>query len=51
MTAHLLQVELGNIPAGTIDYHTIFAVGATLFVLTFATNAAGQRLMRRFVRR
>jgi phosphate transport system permease protein len=48
MTAHLLQVELGNIPAGTLDYHAIFAVGATLFAFTFATNATAQLLIRRY---
>jgi phosphate transport system permease protein len=48
MTAHLLQVELGNIPAGTLDYHAIFAVGALLFALTFATNATAQLLIRRY---
>jgi phosphate transport system permease protein len=48
MTAHLLQVELGNIPAGTLDYHAIFAVGATLFAFTFVTNALAQLLIRRY---
>jgi phosphate transport system permease protein len=48
MTSHLLQVELGNIATGTLDYHAIFAVGATLFAFTFATNGAAQLLIRRY---
>lgn len=48
MTAQLLQVELGNIPAGTLDYHAIFAVGALLFAFTFATNATAQLLIGRY---
>ena len=50
MTAYIVQVGLGDTPTGTIEYKTIFAVGATLFVLTFVINLASQRLARRFRR-
>jgi phosphate transport system permease protein len=47
MTAYIVQVSLGDTPAGTLEYRTIFAVGAALFVLTFVANAVGQHLVSR----
>jgi phosphate transport system permease protein len=48
MTAYIVQVSMGDTPAGTIEYRTIFAVGSVLFLLTFAMNVLSQRLTRRF---
>jgi phosphate transport system permease protein len=48
MTAYIVQVGLGDTPTGTIEYKTIFAVGATLFMMTFAINLVSQRLARRY---
>jgi phosphate transport system permease protein len=48
MTAYIVQVGLGDTPTGTLEYRTIFAVGAALFVITLTTNMAAQRLARRF---
>ena len=48
MTAYIVQVSLGDTPAGTIEYRTIFAVGMLLFVMTFVLNLASNRLRRRF---
>jgi phosphate transport system permease protein len=48
MTAYIVQVSLGDTPAGSIEYQTIFAVGALLFVITFAANVGANRIMRRF---
>jgi phosphate transport system permease protein len=48
MTAYIVQVSLGDTPHGTLEYRTLFAVGATLFVLTFILNLVGQRLLERF---
>lgn len=48
MTAYIVQVSLGDTPAGTIEYRTIFAVGMLLFVMTFILNLASNRLRRRF---
>ncbi len=48
MTAYIVQVSLGDTPAGTIEYQTIFAVGMTLFVVTLVINLIAQRVMRRF---
>ena len=46
MTAFIVQVSMGDTPAGSLEYRTIFAVGSALFLLTFAFNAAAQVLAR-----
>jgi phosphate transport system permease protein len=48
MTAYIVQVSLGDTPQGTIEYQTIFAVGALLFVTTLGMNLLGQRVLHRF---
>ncbi len=48
MTAYIVQVSLGDTPAGTIEYQTIFAVGLTLFLITLAINLIAQRVLKRF---
>ena len=48
MTAYIVQVSLGDTPAGTIEYRTIFAVGMLLFVMTFVLNLLSSWLRRRF---
>jgi phosphate transport system permease protein len=47
MTAYIVQISMGDTPRGTIEYDTLFAVGASLFVLTFVINASAQALLRR----
>jgi phosphate transport system permease protein len=48
MTAYIVQVSLGDTPHGTIEYGSIFAVGITLFVITFLLNILAQFVARRF---
>lgn len=48
MTAYIVQVSMGDTPTGTLEYRTIFVVGAALFALTFCMNLASQVLRRRF---
>lgn len=48
MTAYIVQVSLGDTPQQSIEYHTIFAVGMLLFLMTLAMNLASQWIMRRF---
>lgn len=48
MTAYIVQVSLGDTPAGTIEYQSIFAVGMLLFVMTLAMNLVSHRILRRF---
>ena len=48
MTAYIVQVSLGDTPAGTVEYQTIFAVGALLFLITLCMNVIAHRVLRRF---
>ncbi len=48
MTAYIVQVSLGDTPAGTVEYQTIFAVGLTLFVITLLINIAANKVLERF---
>jgi phosphate transport system permease protein len=48
MTAYIVQVSLGDTPAGTLEYRTIFAVGMLLFLSTFVLNLLSNRLRDRF---
>ncbi len=44
MTAYIVQVSMGDTPAGSLEYRTIFAVGATLFAMTLVMNVLSQKL-------
>ncbi len=48
MTAYIVQVSLGDVPTGTLEFETIFAVGMTLFLMTFALNFLSYRIVSRF---
>ncbi|WP_307342019.1 phosphate ABC transporter permease subunit PstC [Caldalkalibacillus uzonensis] len=48
LTAYIVQVSLGDTPFGSIEYYTIYAVGMTLFVLTFVMNMIAGWVSRRF---
>ncbi len=48
MTAYIVQVSLGDTPAGTIEYQTIFAVAALLFAITLSMNILAHHILRRF---
>ncbi|MCY4524364.1 MAG: ABC transporter permease subunit, partial [Halobacteriovoraceae bacterium] len=48
MTAYIVQVSLGDTPAGGIEYMTCFAVGALLFIITLILNIIGQSILYRF---
>jgi phosphate transport system permease protein len=48
MTAFIVQISMGDTPADSLEYRTIFAVASTLFVLTFVINALSQRIAQRF---
>jgi len=48
MTAYIVQISLGDTPAGGIEYQTIFAVGALLFLITLGMNVLSHRIMKRF---
>jgi phosphate transport system permease protein len=48
MTAYIVQVSLGDLPHGTIQYQSIFAVGLTLVLITLVFNILGYFLSKRF---
>jgi len=48
MTAFIGATGNGDLPTGSIEYKTIFAVGLTLFALTLVMNVISIRLVRRF---
>lgn len=48
MTAYIVQVSLGDTPAGTLEYRTIFAVGMLLFLGTFGLNLASTWIRERY---
>ncbi|MDB9315756.1 phosphate ABC transporter permease subunit PstC [Spirulina sp. CS-785/01] len=48
MTAFIVQVSLGDTPAGSLAYKTIYAVGMTLFLLTLVLNLFSFWFVRRF---
>ena len=48
MTAFVAATGQGDVPTGSVEYKTIFAVGATDFVMTFVMNVVAIRLVRRF---
>jgi len=50
MTAYIVQIGMGDVPTGTLEYRTIFAVGTMLFLMTFAMNVFAQRLARKYRR-
>ncbi|MEI6834724.1 MAG: phosphate ABC transporter permease subunit PstC [bacterium] len=50
MTGYIVQVAMGDVPHGTLEYQSIFAVAATLFVMTFLLNILSQFVVRRFAR-
>ena len=48
MTAFIATTATGDIGQGTIEYETIFAVGALLFVMTMVMNVFAIRLVRKY---
>ncbi len=48
MTAFIGATGNGDLPTGSIEYKTIFAVGLTLFVITLVMNVISIRLVRKY---
>ena len=48
LTAFIASTAGGDVPTGSIEYKTIFAVGLALFVATLILNALAIRLVRRY---
>lgn len=48
MAGFIAQAGSGDVPTGSTEFKTIFAVGTTLFVITMLLNMLSIRLVRRF---
>ena len=48
MAAFIANVARSDVSAGSVAYATIFAVGTTLFVMTFALNLVAIRFVRKY---
>jgi phosphate transport system permease protein len=48
MTAFIAATGNGDVPTGSIEYKTIFAVALTLFVMTLVMNVISIRLVRKY---
>lgn len=48
ITAYIVQVSLGDVEHGSLEYKTIFAAGITLFVFTFILNNISFWINRRY---
>ena len=48
ITAYIVQVSLGDIPHGSLEYQTIFAAGLVLALVTLTFNVVGHFLSKRY---
>lgn len=48
ITAYIVQISLGDVAHGSIEYNTIFAAGVTLFIFTFVLNHISYWLKKRY---
>lgn len=48
ITAYIVQVSLGDVAHGTLEYKTIFAAGITLFIFTFILNNISFYIRKKF---
>jgi phosphate transport system permease protein len=48
MTAFIVQISLGDTPAGSMEYYTIYAVGLMLFLITFAFNMIATIIIKKY---
>jgi phosphate transport system permease protein len=48
MTSFIVRIAKGDVQHGSTDFNSLFAVAATLFVMTLALNLIAQRIVRRY---
>lgn len=48
MTGHIVRISSSELPAGGIEYNSLFAIGLTLFILTFILNILARGIIARF---
>ena len=47
MTSYIASISKGDVPYGSLAHRALFAVGATLFLMTLAMNLVSYRLASR----
>jgi phosphate transport system permease protein len=48
MTAHIARISGGDLPYGTIDYNSLFAIALMLFLVTLVLNLISQWVVAKF---
>jgi phosphate transport system permease protein len=48
MTAYMAQISGGDSPRGSLNYQTLYAVGAVLFLITLGLNLVSHWIASRF---
>lgn len=48
MTGFMVNISLGDIQQGTVEYKTVFAVASLLFAITFVMNIAARAIVNRY---
>jgi phosphate transport system permease protein len=47
LTGYMVNISMGDIPVGSLEYKTLFAVGTTLFVMTFILNIIARSFVKK----
>ena len=50
MTGYIVQISMGDVPFGTLEHKTLYAVATLLFVITFSLNVISRRIVKRYRR-
>jgi phosphate transport system permease protein len=50
MTGYIVQISMGDVPFGTLEHKTLYAVAALLFAITFTLNIISRRIVRKYGR-
>lgn len=48
MTAYIVNVSMGDTPAGSLAYKSLYAIALTLFVITFGMNLLSQFILSKY---
>jgi phosphate transport system permease protein len=48
MTGHIARISSGDLSYASVDYLSLYAIGLTLFVITFVLNLVSRYFVRRF---
>ena len=48
ITTYIVQVSMGDVPQGSLEFKTIFSAGMMLFVFTFILNTISARVKKKF---